>query len=98
MTGYKLTRAAADDVAAIFRDGVERFGLELADRYHDGLAATFSFLAAYPQAARERIELRPPVRIHRYKAHLVIYEVRDQVVVLRVRHGREDWLAEMQER
>lgn len=53
---------------------------------------------AYPQAARERIELRPPVRILRYKAHLVIYEVRDQVVVLRVRHGREDWLAEMQER
>ena len=98
MASYQLTRAASDDLVAIFLQGVERFGLRQADEYHDGLAATFAFLAEYPRAAREREEISPPVRIHRYKSHLVVYEVQadDCVLILRIRHGREDWLSEME--
>ena len=57
----------------------------------------FAFLAKYPRAARERKEIRGAVRIHPYKAHLIVYELGpdDRVLILRVRHGREDWLTEM---
>jgi len=60
-----------------------------------GLSAIFEFLADYPQAARLREEISPPVRVHPYKAHLVIYDVgdEDKVIILRVRHGREDWIS-----
>jgi len=47
VTGYRLTKAAADDVAAIFLEGSAQFGLDLADRYHEEMAATFDFLAEY---------------------------------------------------
>jgi len=75
-------------------EGLTSFGLVQADKYHSGLSATFEFLAEYPRAARLREEISPPVRAYPYKSHLVIYELEgnDAVVILRVRHGREDWL------
>ena len=75
------------------------FGPAQADGYHDGLEATFNFLVEYPRAAREREEIRSPVRIYPYKAHLIVYELgpNDNVLILRVRHAREDWLSEMDE-
>lgn len=95
MPRFRLTRAAADDLTAIFLEGIEQFGLPQADAYHEGLSAIFAFLAGYPYAARLREEISPPVRVHRYKAHLVIYDLgdEDEVIFLRVRHGREDWVS-----
>jgi toxin ParE1/3/4 len=92
---FRLTRAAVDDLTAIFLEGMEQFGLPQADVYHEGLSAIFAFLADYPLAARLREEISPPVRVHPYKAHLVIYDVGDEneVIILRVRHGREDWIS-----
>lgn len=99
MPSYQLTRAASDDLVAIYLYGLERFGPAQADGYHDGLEATFNFLGEYPRAAREREEIRSPVRIYPYKAHLIVYELgpNDNVLILRVRHAREDWLSEMDE-
>lgn len=70
------------------------FGLDQADKYHEGLTAAFAFLADYPRAARVRFEITPPVRAYRYKSHMIIYEIddNDAVIILRVRHGHEDWL------
>ncbi|GHD04256.1 type II toxin-antitoxin system RelE/ParE family toxin [Novosphingobium pokkalii] len=95
MPRFRLTHAAADDLAAIFLEGIEQFGLPQADAYHEGLGAIFAFLAGYPHAARLREEISPPVRAYPYKAHLVIYDVGgdDEVIILRVRHGREDWMS-----
>jgi toxin ParE1/3/4 len=92
---FRLTRAAADDLTAIFLEGIGQFGLQQADAYHEGLSAIFAFLADYPHAARLREEISPPVRVHPYKAHLVIYDVGNEgeVIILRVRHGREDWIS-----
>ncbi len=95
MAAYRLTRAAADDIAAIFIAGIDLFGLVQADAYHTGLEATVEFLADYPHAARLRQEISPPVRAYPYKAHLIVYELddADRVVILRIRNGREDWLS-----
>jgi toxin ParE1/3/4 len=93
---YRLTRRAADDVAEIFLQGLSIFGMTQADTYHDGLTAAFAFLAEYPHAARLREEIDPPVRAYPYKAHLIVYELdaKDAPVILRARHGREDWAVE----
>ena len=82
MPRFRLTRAAVDDLKAIFLEGIEQFGLPQADAYHEGLSAIFAFLADYPHAARLREEISPPVRVHPYKAHLVIYEVDDDDEVI----------------
>lgn len=93
MARYRLSRAASDDISHIFLDGLECFGLAQADRYHEGMAAAFEFLAAYPQAARLRDEIRPSVRVHPYRSHLILYDIMEdgRILILRVRHGREDW-------
>lgn len=96
MGRYRFTRAAADDITAIFIDGIEHFGLAAADTYHEGLGNSFAFLAEHPRAARLRTELEPPVRALRYKAHLIFYDAisDDEILILRVRHCREDWMGE----
>lgn len=93
MKRYTLSRKAEDDVIAIFVYGAERFGIDQAERYHDLLEKTFRFLAENPEAARGRTEITPPVRIHPFESHIVIYTIDDNgdIFVLRVRHGRENW-------
>lgn len=94
MPSYKLSRSAENDIAAIADYTVEAFGIEQAIAYRDGLIETFEFLAEFPRAARERLEITPPVRAHPYKSHLVIYVIEgDDVLILRVRHSREDWIS-----
>ncbi|KPF92160.1 plasmid stabilization protein ParE [Novosphingobium sp. AAP83] len=74
--------------------GLEQFGVAQADRYHDGLERMFAFLAQTPRVARMREELNPPVRARPFKAHIIVYdETDDGILVLRVRHGREDWIS-----
>jgi len=91
---YVLSRKAEEDVVGIFLDGIEKFGLAQADKYHSKLEACFEFLASNPFAAAERIEFRPVVRIHPVGVHLVIYrmETPQRIFIIRVRHSREDWL------
>lgn len=92
---YRLTGAAEADLLAIYTAGVRDYGYTQAETYFTGIEQAFKFLAEYPRAARERIEIRPPVRAFRYKAHLVIYRlVTEEVLILRIRHGREDWASE----
>ena len=85
---YRFTKAATDDLVALYLEGLEQFGPVQADRYHNGLQRTFDFLAENPRAARLREEISPPVRAHPFKAHIIVYdEVDDGVLILRVRLG-----------
>ena len=87
-----LSQAAEEDLIRIYVEGARMFGLGQADRYLDGLEQALDFIGRNPKAARERREIDPPVRIHVYQSHIIIY-VHDEgrTHVLRVRHGREDW-------
>jgi toxin ParE1/3/4 len=53
----------------------------------------FDLIAANPRMARERQEIAPPVRIHPFKAYLVIYRIEETgtVLIVRIRHGHENW-------
>jgi toxin ParE1/3/4 len=91
---FRLSRRARDDLVDIYIEGVRAFGRRRAERYHAGLEEAFGFLKAFPRAATERADITPPVRIHPYKSHVIVYMVDGSGVrVLRVRHAHEDWSA-----
>ncbi|TLP55485.1 type II toxin-antitoxin system RelE/ParE family toxin [Parasedimentitalea maritima] len=92
---YHLTRAAQEDLIRISVTGIENFGVSQARRYHDALFEVFDLLSANPKMARERLEFTKPCRIHRFHSHVIIYQIEgDDIRIIRVRHGREDWLSD----
>lgn len=90
---FRLSVEAEEDIIAIAEQGVAMFGSAQARRYHDDLFATLDLIAANPRMAREREEISPPVRIHPFQAHLIVYRVEESgaIFVIRIRHGHEDW-------
>jgi toxin ParE1/3/4 len=89
---YRLSRRAEQDLIDIYVASVEAFGPAQAERYQDVLEQAFDLIAEYPLIARERPELIPPARIHPCKSHIIVYLI-DAAgpLILRVRHGAEDW-------
>lgn len=92
--GFRLSFKAEEDVIGITEQGVRLFGPAQARCYHDELFMIFGLLADNPRMARERHEISPPMRIHPFKAHLVVYRIEEDgdILIVRVRHGHEDWL------
>ena len=87
-----LTPAARADLAAFWDHTAERWGPAQARTYFTGLDRLLSLLAEQPEIARERPEFTPPVRLHRYRSHLVIFRAAPgRLEVLRVVHARSDW-------
>ena len=88
--GYRLSDEADEDYFSIFLYGVEAFGLDQAERYADQLDRAFGFLGKHPRAGRERAELRGGVRGYPAGSHLILYTIdpADDVLILRIRHGR----------
>ncbi|MGY6553679.1 MAG: type II toxin-antitoxin system RelE/ParE family toxin [Wenzhouxiangella sp.] len=93
---FRLTRQAAADLETIYRSGALQFGSRQADTYLALLENAFRFLAENPLAARRRSELSPDIRIHSVQSHLIIYRVEGDgsILVIRVRHGHEDYADE----
>jgi toxin ParE1/3/4 len=89
---YRTTRQADQDIIDIYLWGCREFGQPQAERYHGGLATAFQLIADNPRIARERPEFIPPVRLHPYQSHLVVYRLdEDGVLIVRVLHGRQEW-------
>lgn len=93
---FRLSTAAEKDIVGIAKQGVNLFGPLQAKQYHDELFEIFDLIAANPRMARERLELSPPMRIHPFKAHLIVYRIEEggDILIVRVRHGHEDWASE----
>lgn len=94
LMAYSLSAEASEDFRRIYLTGIRDFGVDQSEDYIEGLEKVLEFLADFPRAARERMEIVPPVRAHPYKSHLIVYEiVADDVLIIRIRSGREDWSA-----
>lgn len=94
MANYKLSNAANADLDAILTYGILNHGERRADTYYEGLVQQFESLVRNPHLYPERTEISPPVRVCPFGVHVIIYTLEDTgtVLIIRVRHGHEDWL------
>ena len=92
MPTYRKTRLAEDDIIGIYMQGVREFGPRQAEAYHADLADAFDLIASHPQLAPERREFDPPIRLHRYRAHHILYLIDDDgVLIVRVLSRLRRW-------
>jgi toxin ParE1/3/4 len=91
--GFRLSNAADEDVIHLFLDGAGLFGESQAKVYHGALNRCFHLISDNPKIARERKELSHAVRVYPFVSHVIIYKIEDSgdVLIIRVRHAREDW-------
>jgi len=96
MKGFRLSRAAEVDLRMVFLQGLDLFGYRQALIYAEELDRRFALLADYPMIGRDIGYVTPNLRAYPYEAHVIIYrpDPDDGVRILRVRHGRENWLAD----
>lgn len=91
MSKFKVSKAANTDIRGIARYTQDTWGRDQRRRYLDGLNQKFEMLAATPEMAAERRDFRPPVRIHHYEKHLIIYVINDSsILIVRVLHQSQD--------
>lgn len=89
-----LRPRAQQDLNDIWTYTAEQWSTAQAATYLTGLDAALQLLCDYPEMARLRAELSPPVRLYRYRAHLIVYLSDDATLdVLRVVHSRANWAA-----
>lgn len=92
----RLSPRAKEDVYEMHEVGSLTFGVRQADAYIESLAATFANIERYPEAARERSEVDPPVRVWPHRAHHICYRIEGDVLwVVRVLHHSMDWTNEL---
>jgi toxin ParE1/3/4 len=88
----RFSHASLDDLADIFLHGLTHFGLQQAERYREQLDRLFDLLEDNPYLGPRNSDLSSDVRVLVHKNHIILYRVEaDGVLILRVRHGREDW-------
>ncbi|MEO0551024.1 MAG: type II toxin-antitoxin system RelE/ParE family toxin [Pseudomonadota bacterium] len=90
---YRFSLLAEADLQVIYSEGIRLFGPYQASLYLTGLEQAVEFVAQFPQTNRARETSEGPIRVHRFNAHIIIYQIsgNKEVLILRIRHGREDW-------
>jgi len=95
---FRLSPASQNDLDKIWDYTAEMWSPDQADVYLRGLSDKLGDLCRHPEIARERIEINPPVRVHPYRSHLIIYRIEDDhLAIIRVVHGRQRWQALLSE-
>lgn len=98
MSKFTVSKAANTDIRGIARYTQNTWGRDQRRRYLDGLNEKFEMLAAMPEMAAERRDFQPPVRIHHYEKHLIIYVINDSgILIVRVLHQSQDVPAQLSE-
>ena len=88
----RKTDLAESDLINIYRYGFDRFGASQADTYANDLFDMFDLLAQSSLIQRERREYSKPMRVHHFKAHVIIYLLEDAtLVILRILYGKQNW-------
>ena len=81
------------DLDAIFDHGVAKWSLDHAIAYILDLERVFVLLSTFPEMARLRRELSPPIRIHPYRAHVIADDAEPVgIEIIRVLPARSDWV------
>ncbi len=90
----KLRPRAEADLDGIWDYTVDTWSETQAVDYLSGMDAALKLLAEFPEMARLRQEFTPPVRIHPYRKHLIIYIADESFIdVVRIVHAQANWSA-----
>jgi toxin ParE1/3/4 len=88
----RILHQAQADLEGIHDYGLRHFGHMDADGYYFELLDAIELIVTQPRMSRERPELADGVRIHAHRSHVIVYRIEiDEIVVVRVLHGRQDW-------
>ena len=91
MPDYRLSAAAADDLAEIADYSFEQFGIEQALQYGDQLEQCMQHLANNPLMGASAEFLAPELRRFEFRSHSIFYcPVADGVRIIRVLHRLMD--------
>lgn len=90
---YRTTPAAKADLLAIYRYGVETFGVKTAETYFSDLLDALDLVSGLRHIGAGRQELAPPCRVLFHRLHAIYYEIEPDggVLILRVLHATQDW-------
>lgn len=92
----RLSPEAKEDIYLMHEFGSLRFGVRQADTYVDDLMHLFAEVEQFPQAARERTDVVPSIRLWRYQAHNVCYRIEGDIIwIVRILHHSMDWTSEL---
>jgi toxin ParE1/3/4 len=87
---YHLSEAADADLERLYEWGIDRFGMNAADQYYDGLIDCFEKIAESPQLWPAVDHIRSGYRRSVYVAHSIYYRIESTgVLIVRVL-GREN--------
>ena len=89
---YRFSERAIIDTEALYEASLTQFGLRSADRYFAIMLDAAQFASDHPFAAPERADCSIPVRVRYFGAHLLVYQLDDNdVIIQRVFHQSQDW-------
>lgn len=89
MASYRLSPSAAVDLERLWFYGLERWGVEAADRYYDALIAHFEDLSEQPKLY-PLTDIRQGYRRSLCGSDSVFYRINDDVVEIMAIIGRQD--------
>jgi toxin ParE1/3/4 len=88
---FKLYPEAELDLEDIWQYTTKTWSDNQAVKYIDDIDAVFYLLVDNPFLCRERTEFQPPVRIHGFQSHLIVYrQLGDDIAIIRILHESVD--------
>ena len=87
-----LTPRARGDIDDIWEFSVGRWGADRAVAYVREIGAVLSAIGEDPEGGQRCDTIRPGYFRRRAGAHVVFYRVAESVVVVRILHGRMDFM------
>lgn len=89
-----LRPRAEADLSEIWDYTAKTWSVDQANAYILALDQLLRSLADFPEMARLRREFTPPLPIHPFRQHVIVYAVEpDAIDVIRIVNGRASWAA-----
>lgn len=77
---FELSPTAVDDISAIDRYTMQRYGAQQAETYVRGLEKQLHFIADTPHIGKNRDEIKVGLRSFVYKKHIIFYRIKDTCI------------------
>lgn len=85
MANYRLSKLADRDLGNIASYTIERFGVQQARFYRDGLFQVFEIISDFPLMGSDQSQIKNNIRRHVHESHSIYYRVgANEIFILRI--------------